>query len=126
MHTTLRAARVLSLLSLLASCAQPPARPREAPRSAAPPVPAAPVAEHTLVGRTLIYPVRHGRAEDLAAVLLPVLDRRFGPGVRIVPQVGSNRLLIQLPTPRERELVQSSRPGAAGRRGMSLPSDGRK
>jgi len=54
--------------------------------------------------RTLLYPVRWGRAEDLAETLAPILERMYGPGARIVAQRESNSLLIVLP---ERENVPS-------------------
>jgi hypothetical protein len=44
-----------------------------------------------------VYPVRWGRAEDLAVTLEPILDRIYGPGARIVVQRESNSLLIVFP-----------------------------
>jgi hypothetical protein len=63
------------------------------------------------VNRTLIYPVRWGRAEDLAATLEPLLLGMYGPGVRIVPQRESNRLLIYLPSRQEQEAVMQRSQG---------------
>ncbi len=68
-------------------------------------------ASAALVGRTLIYPCRWGRAVDLAATLEPLLLNRHGPGVRVVPQVQSNSLFIYLPSHREQELDRSRRSG---------------
>ena len=63
------------------------------------------------VNRTLIYPVRWGRAEDLAATLEPLLLGMYGPGVRIVPQRESNRLLIYLPSRQEQEAASQGKLG---------------
>jgi hypothetical protein len=52
------------------------------------------------INRTLIYPVQWGRAEDLAETLQPLLEASYGPGVRVIPHVATNHLLIYLP-PRE-------------------------
>jgi hypothetical protein len=107
-------------LALVVSCAGPAARPparAPAPRPTPPAPPAAAGAgeEPILIGRTLIWPVRHGHAEELAATLQPILERQFGPGVVIVPQMASNRLLIQLPSPREREMQRSRQAPVAAR-----------
>ena len=88
---------------LLASCAQP-ARQATLPADAPSPVPATAEAEEPVVlGDVLIWPVRYGRAEDLAITLQPFLERRFGPGVRVVPHVPTNRLLVHVPSWRERQ-----------------------
>ncbi len=63
------------------------------------------------VNRTLIYPVRWGRAEDLVVTLEPLLLGMYGPGVRIVPQRESNRLLIYLPSRQEREAASQGKQG---------------
>jgi hypothetical protein len=60
--------------------------------------------------RTLLYPVRWGRAEDLAETLAPILERMYGPGARIVAQRPSNSLLIVLP---ERDELLRRRQGGA-------------
>lgn len=69
------------------------------------------------VNRTLIYPCRWLRAEDLAQTLRPLLESRYGPGVRIVPHVVTNQLLIYIPPPHEQESVT--------RRAVSTASTGR-
>lgn len=63
------------------------------------------------VGRTLIYPVRHERAEDAAAML-----QSLYPYARIVPHLATNSLLIYMP-PR-REIEQMMRGGATGPAGQ--------
>ena len=57
------------------------------------------------VNRTLIYPCRWLRAEDLAQTLRPLLESRYGPGVRIVPHAVPNPLLIYIPPLHEQESV---------------------
>ena len=44
------------------------------------------------VNRTLIYPCRWLRAEDLAQTLRPLLESRYGPGIRIVPHAVTSLL----------------------------------
>lgn len=53
--------------------------------------------------RTLIYPVRWGRADELAATLQPLFESTYGPGVRVIPHLATNQLLIYLPPLAERE-----------------------
>ena len=67
------------------------------------------------INRTLIYPVRYGRAEDLAITLEPILVSRYGSGVRIVPQVSTNQLLIYIPPREEQEASLRQQRGSAGR-----------
>ena len=55
--------------------------------------------------RTLSYPCRGLRAEDLAQTLRPLLESRYGPGVRIVPHAVTNQLLIYIPPLHEQESV---------------------
>lgn len=98
----------------LAGCSTPPT-PRRPEPSPAPPRPA-PDTRATVVGQTLIYPCRWGRAEDLASTLEPYLVNRYGPGVRIVPQAQSNSLLIYVPSHREQEQER------AGRRTAGAPT----
>ncbi len=69
------------------------------------------------VNRTLIYPCRWLRAEDLAQTLRPLLESRYGPGVRIVPHAVTNQLLIYIPPLHEQERVT--------RRAVSTASTGR-
>ena len=69
------------------------------------------------VNRTLIYPCRWLRAEDLAQTLRPLLESRYGPGVRIVPHAVTNQLLIYIPPLHEQESVT--------RRAVSTASTGR-
>ena len=61
----------------------------------------------------LIYPVKWGRAEDVAATVEALFQARYGPGVMVIPHVPTNKLLIYLPPPQERE-----RAGASGRSGL--------
>ncbi len=50
------------------------------------------------LGRRLqVYPVRWGRAEDLAAALEPVVERLFGPEARVVPHAASNKIFVYIP-----------------------------
>ena len=110
---------VMNLLAV--SCSTADSRHRDAParpRTGAEPSPASsmpPAARDgdpiVRVNRTLIYPVRWGRAEDLAATLEPLLLGMYGPGVRIVPQRESNRLLIYLPSRQEQEAVMQRSQG---------------
>ena len=72
-----------------------------------------------MAGGTLVYPVRWGRAEDLAITLEPYLQSLYGPGVRVVPQSQSNKLLIYVPPRREREIQR--RPASYGARSNSTP-----
>ena len=57
------------------------------------------------INRTLIYPCRWLRAEDLAVTLRPLLETRYGSGVRIVPHAVTNQLLIYIPPFHEQERV---------------------
>ena len=93
-------AHFVMLLVAMAGCAAPREPPREPPP--APVVPAVrPEPEPTLAGNDiLVYPVKNGRAQDLADTLLPLLQAMYGPGVRIVAHAPSNKLLVYLP-PRE-------------------------
>jgi hypothetical protein len=80
------------------------------------------------INRTLIYPVRYGLAEDLATTLEPILVSRYGSGVRIVPQVSTNKLLIYLPPREEQEasLRQQSGPTGSPRRRSARTPGGRR
>ena len=69
------------------------------------------------VNRTLIYPCRWMRADDLAVTLQPLLESRYGRGVRVVPHAGTNHLLIYIPPLHEQE--------HATRRAVSTASTGR-
>jgi len=69
------------------------------------------------VNRTLIYPCRWLRAEDLAQTLRPLLESRYGPGVRIVPHAVTNQLLIYVPPLHEQQ--------STTRRAVSTASTGR-
>lgn len=66
------------------------------------------------IGRRLqVYPVNWGRAEDLAAVLEPVVQRLWGPEARVVPHQASNKIFVYIP---ERGVENAaSAPGAAQR-----------
>ena len=69
------------------------------------------------INRTLIYPCRWLRAEDLAVTLRPLLETRYGSGVRIVPHAVTNQLLIYLPPFHEQERVtRRAVPAASTRR----------
>ncbi len=69
------------------------------------------------IDRTLIYPCRWLKADDLAATLQPLLESRYGNGVRVVPHAATNHLLIYIPPLHERE--------HATRRAVSTASTGR-
>lgn len=76
-------------------------------REEAPPAPRAPFEDATgaseagWVGRELqVFPVRWGRAEDLAAVLEPVVQSLYGPEARVVPHVASNKIFVYIPSRR--------------------------
>ena len=71
------------------------------------------------VGDYLIWPVKHDRAEDLAATLEPFFRSRYGDAVRIVPHIPTNKLLIYIPPPHLRDDARGPAgvgrvPGAAG------------
>ena len=69
------------------------------------------------INRTLIYPCRWLRAEDLAVTLRPLLETRYGSGVRIVPHAVTNQLLIYVPPFHEQERVtRRAVPAASTRR----------
>ncbi len=72
------------------------------------------------VNRTLIYPCRYLRAEDLAATLQPLLETQFGPGAFIVPSAETNHLFIYIPPPHERE-SSARRATPPGTRSRSRP-----
>ncbi len=75
------------------------------------------------INRTLIYPCRWLRAEDLAVTLQPLLETRYGSGVRIVPHVVTNQLLIYIPPFHEQERVtRQAVPAASTRRSRSTGS----
>jgi hypothetical protein len=76
------------------------------------------------INRTLIYPVRHGRAEDLAITLEPILVSRYGSGVRIVPQAATNKLMIYLPPREEQEASLRQQSGPARRPARSARAPG--
>ncbi len=54
------------------------------------------------INEYLIYPVQHGPVEDLALTLEPLFQSRYGSGVRVIPHVPSNKLLIYVPPLHER------------------------
>ena len=69
------------------------------------------------INRTLIYPCRWLRAEDLAVTLRPLLETSYGSGVRIVPHAVTNQLLIYIPPFHEQERVtRRAVPAASTRR----------
>jgi hypothetical protein len=51
----------------------------------------------TVVGETMFYTVRWGRAEDIAETLYPLLESLYGPGVRVTPHIPTNKLMIHIP-----------------------------
>lgn len=65
----------------------------------------------------LIYPVKHSKVEDLAPTVQQLFQARYGPGVVVIPHIPTNKLLIYLPPPRERE-----RAGATGVRSRGRTS----
>ena len=77
------------------------------------------------INRTLIYPCRWLRAEDLAVTLRPLLETRYGSGVRIVPHAVTNQLLIYIPPFHEQErLTRRAVPAASTRRSRSSGASG--
>jgi len=75
------------------------------------------------INRTLIYPCRWLRAEDLAVTLRPLLETRYGSGVRIVPHAVTNQLLIYIPPFHEQERVtRQAVPAASTRRSRNTGS----
>ena len=77
------------------------------------------------INRTLIYPCRWLRAEDLAVTLRPLLETRYGSGVRIVPHAVTNQLLIYIPPFHEQERVtRRAVPAASTRRSRSSGASG--
>ena len=77
------------------------------------------------INRTLIYPCRWLRAEDLAVTLRPLLETRYGSGVRIVPHAVTNQLLIYIPPFHEQERVtRQAVPAASTRRSRSSGASG--
>ena len=92
-------------LSAGISCSSsPPSRPprrqlSSAAKALAPPPEAQKKEPRKIVqaGRTIIYPVQWGRAEEEAATLTPILRAKYGPQVRVVPHVETNQILIYLP-----------------------------
>ncbi|MCH2364344.1 MAG: hypothetical protein MK479_07185, partial [Planctomycetes bacterium] len=72
------------------------------------------------INRTLIYPCRWLRAEDLAVTLRPLLETRYGGGVRIVPHAVTNQLLIYIPPFHEQgRVTRQAVPAASTRRSRS-------
>ncbi|MBI4606066.1 MAG: hypothetical protein HY721_29215 [Planctomycetes bacterium] len=134
----MRAVQLSALILAVSSaaCRAPPrseeAAARRLERAAAPRASAEASQEPAVrVNRTLVYPVRHGRAEDLAVTLEPLLVAMYGPGVRVVPHVHTNRLLIYVPPREEREMVRqgpAGQPaaGAAAGAGAGLRRAGRR
>ena len=53
------------------------------------------------VGDVLIYPCQWRKADDVAAELAPLLYRKYGYEVQIVPDRPNNQLLIYLPPSEE-------------------------
>ena len=72
------------------------------------------------INRTLIYPCRWLRAEDLAVTLRPLLETRYGSGVRIVLHAVTNQLLIYIPPFHEQgRVTRQAVPAASTRRSRS-------
>ena len=77
------------------------------------------------INRTLIYPCRWLRAEDLAVTLRPLLETRYGSGVRIVPHAVTNQLLIYIPPFHEQgRVTRQAVPAASTRRSGSSGASG--
>ena len=73
---------------------------RSAPAATAPAEPW-PESEISATRHFLVYPVKWGRAEDLAATLEPIIQARYGSAARVVPSVETNKLFIYIPSERE-------------------------
>ncbi len=78
------------------------------------------------INNYLIYPVKVGRAEELAATVEPLFRERYGSGVVIIPHIPTNKLLIYLPPPhlRQREGARAGS-GSASRGVTGRGSTGR-
>src|SRR5262245_19029696 len=95
-----------ALLALAAAgCASPePSQPPPpAPRRAAAGEAGVQDRQRVIIGQTLLYPLHHLRAEEVADTLAPILQARYGPNARIVPHLATNSLFIYLPSRREME-----------------------
>jgi hypothetical protein len=60
----------------------------------------------------LIYPVKWTKVEDLAPTVQELFQARYGPGVVVIPHVPTNKLLIYLPPPQERQRAGAAATGA--------------
>lgn len=67
-----------------------------------------------IVGRTILYPVQWGRAEDLALTMGPVLESIYGPGTTVVPYPLTNHLIIHLPPGASVPLESNGNPAPGG------------
>lgn len=96
-----------------AGCASPKVAeeiPREEPPPAREPAPREPPVQ---VGRYLVYQLQWLRAEEAMETLLPIFESRYGPGIRIVPHIPTNKLIIYVPSRREQEMMQGGGGGGA-------------
>ena len=92
-------------VALATSCESPSRKvPAEAPEVAARSVPAPAAAPGQVASERpvftdnyMIFPVKWGRAEDVAASLDLVLKSRYGPEARVVPHIPTNKLFIYIP-----------------------------
>jgi hypothetical protein len=72
------------------------------------------------VDQYLIIPVQWLRADEAAETLLPILQSRYGPAVRVIPHVSTNQLLVYIPTHREtEESLRGGQPGTGTRPGQT-------
>ena len=64
--------------------------------------------------------LKRNKVEDVAPTVQELFQARYGPGVVVIPHIPTNKLLIYLPPPRERERagatgVRSGRTSSASR-----------
>ena len=116
--TNAASALVISLAAAAlspAGCASPkPADDEPVPLVDEPPRPKEPAPPDPPVqaGRYLVYQLKWLRAEEAAETLYPLFESRYGPGLKIVPHIPTNKLLIYVPSRREQEMMQGGGAGA--------------
>jgi hypothetical protein len=88
----------------------------EPPRQKEPAPPDPPVQ----AGRYLVYQLKWLRAEEAAETLYPLFESRYGPGLKIVPHIPTNKLLIYVPSRREQEQLQGGGAGALPQTGQGV------
>lgn len=115
-----------AVLATLVGCSEPPPLPdlELTVEKSAPPAPRAaerrPISDKKpyQINDYLIYPVKWNKVEDVAPTLQQLLQARYGAGVVVIPHIATNKLLIYLPPPQERERA-GARGGSSGVRAPS-------